>query len=288
MDKEQKLTPEQKWEQATLANNFIFYKVMRHHPDACKKLLEMLLNIQIEQMEMVSEETIDLDHDSKGIRLDVFVKETGRVHDIELQTTNTKELPERSRYYQGLMDLDTLKSGHTYKELKNSHVIFICMEDIFNKGLPVYTFENVCREDGSTKLNDRAYRHFFIAPICATMLEDEGLKAFFKFLILNKVETDYTSALNAYVVDAKHNMQWRMQYMTFERMQAYAFEDGLEQGREEGLEKGREEGLEKGREEKCVAARALLADGKYTAEEISALLGIPVESFATVPAPANQ
>ena len=163
------------------------------------------------------------------------------------------------------MDLDTLKSGHTYKELKNSHVIFICMEDIFNKGLPVYTFENVCREDGSTKLNDRAYRHFFIAPICATMLEDEGLKAFFKFLILNKVETDYTSALNAYVVDAKHNMQWRMQYMTFERMQAYAFEDGLEQGREE---------------KSIEASRALLADGKYTAQEIATLLNIPVESFA--------
>ena len=66
--------------------------------------------------------------------------------------------------------------------------------------------------------------------------------------------------------------------MTFERMQAYAFEDGLEQGREEGLEKGREEG----REEKCVAARALLADGKYTAQEIATLLNIPVESFAKV------
>ena len=37
------LTPEEKWEQATLANNFIFYKVMRHHQDACKQLLEMLL-----------------------------------------------------------------------------------------------------------------------------------------------------------------------------------------------------------------------------------------------------
>ena len=23
-----------KWKKATLANNFIFYKVMRHHPDA--------------------------------------------------------------------------------------------------------------------------------------------------------------------------------------------------------------------------------------------------------------
>ncbi len=61
--------------------------------------------------------------------------------------------------------------------------------------------------------------------------------------------------------------------MTFERMQAYAFEDGLEQGREEGLEKGREQ-------KSIEAARALLADGKYTAQEIATLLNIPVESFA--------
>ena len=41
------------WKKATLANNFIFYKVMRHHPDACKQLIEMLLNIKsvIEQSE---------------------------------------------------------------------------------------------------------------------------------------------------------------------------------------------------------------------------------------------
>ena len=40
--KQEKLTPEQKWEQATLANNFIFYKVMKNHPDACQHLIEML------------------------------------------------------------------------------------------------------------------------------------------------------------------------------------------------------------------------------------------------------
>ena len=47
------LTPEQKWEQATLANNFIFYKVMRNHPDACQHLIEILLNVKIEKMEMI-------------------------------------------------------------------------------------------------------------------------------------------------------------------------------------------------------------------------------------------
>ena len=48
----------------------------------------------------------------------------------------------------------------------------------------------------------------------------------------------------------------------------------------------REDALEEGRQEKAVeAAQKLLADGKYTAEEISALLGIPVETFAE---PANS
>ena len=88
-EQENKLTPEEKWEQATLANNFIFYKVMRHHPDACKHLIEMLLNIKIEKMEIHSEEVIDLDHDSKSVMLDVFLKDTGKMYDIEMQGTKT-------------------------------------------------------------------------------------------------------------------------------------------------------------------------------------------------------
>ena len=47
----------------------------------------------------------------------------------------------------------------------------------------------------------------------------------------------------------------------------------------------RQDGIEMGRQQKAVEdARKLLADGKYTAEEISALLEIPVEAFAV---PAN-
>ena len=45
MNETEILTPEEKWEQATIANNFIFYKVMRYNPDVCKELLEILLEI---------------------------------------------------------------------------------------------------------------------------------------------------------------------------------------------------------------------------------------------------
>ncbi|MCR4630599.1 MAG: Rpn family recombination-promoting nuclease/putative transposase [Treponema sp.] len=220
-------TLNEKWDHATLANNFIFYKVMRHHPQACKQLLELLLGIKISQIEITNEETIEVDYDSKGIRLDVYVKDTTNLYDIELQIVNTKELPERARYYQGLMDLDTLKTGEKYKALKNSHVIFICMEDIFNHKMPIYTFENLCLENNKIKLNDRSFKHFFIAPICAKVIDNKDIRDFFNFLISNKANNKFTSELHNYVADAKHNMQWRIQYMTYERQRAYDLEEGM-------------------------------------------------------------
>ena len=227
MEKENQLTPEQKWEQATLANNFIFYKVMRHHQDACKRLLEMLLRIKIESITMSTEETIALDFDSKGIRLDVFAKDINRMFDVELQVANTKELPERARYYQGVMDVDTLKAGQKYRELRESHVIFICLEDIFENNLPVNTFENICLEDGKTKLGDRTYKHFFFAPLCAKMIEDEETKAFFEFLMSNEASTVYTDELKSYVANAKQSTENKRQFMEWERQRAYDKEEGI-------------------------------------------------------------
>ncbi len=190
----------------------------------------MLLKVKIEQMEMHNEEVIELDRDAKGIRLDVFVKDSKKMYDVELQMTDTKELPERARYYQGVMDLDTLKAGQKYKDLRDSHVIFICLEDIFHNGLPVSTFENICVEDGRTKLNDRAYKHFFFAKACAKMIEDEEVRSFFQFLISNRARNEFTSDLKDYVTDAKHNMQWRFQFMTWERQRAYDYDDGMAAG----------------------------------------------------------
>ena len=176
-------------------------------------------------------------HDTKSIRLDAFVKESRRMHDIEVQVVNTQELPERARFYAATMDLDSLKPGDKYNKLRDSHVIFICMEDVFKNGLSVNTFENICREDGCTKLNDRAYKHFFIAPRCATMIEDEEIRGFFEFLISNRAKTKYTTSLSNYVEDARHNTQWRLQYMTWERQRTYDYDEGKEAGiREKAIE----------------------------------------------------
>ena len=51
-------------------------------------------------------------YDSKGIRLDVYVeddKET--IYNIEMQTSSNKNLPKRTRYYRGMIDLNILQTG---------------------------------------------------------------------------------------------------------------------------------------------------------------------------------
>ena len=56
------------------------------------------------------------------------------------------------------------------------------------------------------------------------------------------------------------------------------YNEGLHNAEQKGLKKG----IIQGEQQKAIEdAKKLLADGKYTAEEISGLLGIPVESFAT-------
>ena len=130
MKDEKELTPEKKWEQATIANNFIFYKVMRNNPDVCKELLEILLEIKIDHIDMRQEEEVAIDYGKKAIRLDVYAVGNQEAYNLEMQATDTNELPERSRFYQSTLDLDDLNSGADYKDIKTSYIIFICVPDI--------------------------------------------------------------------------------------------------------------------------------------------------------------
>ncbi|WP_276751066.1 Rpn family recombination-promoting nuclease/putative transposase [Treponema succinifaciens] len=218
MEEMHELTPAEKWERATLADNFIFCKVMTANPDLCKELLELLLNIKIERIEIpVAERSFKVDYDSKGIRFDVYVKDgTGRCFDIEIQTTNRTNLAKRARYYQGLMDVDSLVSGADYSELNESYVIFLCMEDAFGSGLPVYDFHQVCKQNSDILFNDGTHKVFFNASKYDKM-PTKGLREFFKFLNGLNAASDFTDQLEQKVRYAKTNAQWRHRFMTWEQ-----------------------------------------------------------------------
>ena len=230
-----KLTLEEKWEQATIANNFIFYKIMRNNPDVCKELLEILLEMKIDHIQMKQEEEIAIDYEKKSIRLDVYAVGAEKSFNLEMQATDTGSLPERSRYYQSALDIDDLDSGNDYNNLRTSYIIFICVPDIFKKGLAKYTFENLCTEDTSIKLNDRAFKYFFIASNYDKIL-DKRQKAFLKLVISNESTNDFSTRIAKLVTDAKHNTQWRRQFMYFQDYMNESFDQGKKEGFAEGIQ----------------------------------------------------
>jgi predicted transposase/invertase (TIGR01784 family) len=126
---------EQEYGNLSLANDFMFAKVMRNKV-LCKKMLEVILNVDIEKIEYPEEQkAIDITQDAKSVRLDVYVKDAkSTIYNVEMQATDTKELPKRSRYYQDMIDLNLIEKGQPYSVLNKSYVIFICMSDVFGKG----------------------------------------------------------------------------------------------------------------------------------------------------------
>ena len=261
-------TPEEEWKNATIANNFIFYKVMRYNPDVCKQLLEILLEIKIDHIEMTQEEYVDIDFGKKAIRLYVYAVGAKRAFNLEMQATDTKELPERSRFYQSALDLDDLNAGTDYIDLKTSYIIFICVPDIFGKGLAKYTFENTCIEQSDLKLNDRSYKYFFIANNYDKILNKEQ-KSFLQLVTSNKSTSAFADKIVKLVEDAKRNTQWRKQFMDFKHHLSQSFREGKEAGFKEGLKEGEQN--------KAVETATNMLIKKYPTSDICEITGLPLE-----------
>ena len=150
------------WEELGISNDFLFGKVMQN-PELCKELLQRILpDLDIDHVEYPElQKSIEQDRDAHGVRLDVYVKDDKEtVYDIEMQVSNTKELPKRSRYYQSMIDLQLIDKKQHYKRLNRSYIIFICPFDLYDKGRHIYTFENICKENKSVSMGDEAVKIF--------------------------------------------------------------------------------------------------------------------------------
>ena len=231
---------EQLWENLRISNDFMFAKVMRN-PELCKGMLERLLDIQIDHIEYPEEQkVIDISKDSKSVRLDVYLKdEKGTVYNIEIQTTNSKNLPKRTRYYSGMIDLNAIEKGADYSELPQSFVIFICTFDAFGKGRWRYTFENVCKEDNRIFLEDGTSKIFFNTAGTKGNISEDA-KNILRFIENNTAEDSFTEKLAQEVQKIKENKEWQVEYMTLLMREREKYKEGVEQGRQEGRQEGRE------------------------------------------------
>ncbi len=230
------------WEELEIKDDFMFAKVMRDKR-ICKMLLERLLQTKIRDIVYLDEQkTIDIEKDAKSVRLDVYLEEENRVFDLEMETTNKGNLPKRSRYYQGMIDLNTIEKGENYKKLKESYIIFICTFDPFHQGKAQYTFENLCLEDKELKLNDGAKKVFFNAKDYINA-EDEEVREFLKYVNGEKSDNPFVKEIEDKVAQVKKNEEWRLEYVTLLMRDQENQEIGIEIGKELGREEGREEGI---------------------------------------------
>ena len=172
-----------RYEDLTFTDDFMFCKVLSNNEDICKELLELILGIRITKIVVIhKQQEISITADAKSVRLDVYVEDDANsVYDIEMETTKKKNLPKRSRYYQGMIDLNIIERGDKYDKLKKSFVIFLCLKDPFNKGLHVYTFENTCKEAPDLLLGDETTKVFINAAGTADDISDE-MTEFLRYL----------------------------------------------------------------------------------------------------------
>lgn len=260
-----------KLENLTIENNFMFQKVMQDE-GICKEFIEKLLDIKIKNITYPeTEKTITMSNKGKGIRLDVYVEtDTGKIIDIEMQTSEiNRELPKRTRYYQGMMDINSLPKGESYKKLKESYIVFVCTFDPFKHSRLIYTFRNKCIEVKNLELDDKATKIFLNAMGTIGDI-DNDIKNFLQYISSGKIKGKFTSKIDNKLQELKTREEIGVEYMTYELM--------IQDARDDAYDKGLIEGRVKGRiEEKISNLKRLMNKMNMSAEEAMDFSEIPKE-----------
>ena len=219
----------------------IMFGLVFSNKHIAKPFIEHLLGVKIDHLETpIPEAVLSIDAEHKGVRYDVYARETNengetiRSFDLEMQMVDTKELPQRARYYQSVGDGVALSKGEYYTSLKEQYIIFLCTVDIFGRGFPVYHFENRAREDFSVTLNDRTFKNFynfnkyeeFTNPV---------VKAYMKYFATRNADSRETETINDQVSFYKADTLIRNKYMTFE----FDLHESKEEGKARKREKQR-------------------------------------------------
>ena len=224
---------------------------MTEDPESCRQCIELALGIEVERIEVSKEKCLIYNPEYKGVRLDVYAKDENNTrYDVEMQVAKERALERRSRYYHSQMDMDLLDTGHSYSELPDVHVIFICDYDPFGEKKYRYTVQKTIQE-----VPGRIYEDGTKTTILSTKGENkdevpEALVKFLEYVALPQEESErtfddpYVTRLQQTIQRIKRSREMGKRYMT---LQEYFREDLIEakeEGISEGIAIGRSEGEE--------------------------------------------
>ena len=270
-------------DELTLMDDYMFAQVMRN-TKYLRPLLEYILKIKITKIELIEPQKSEKEgYNSKGVRLDLYVlDENGVIYNVEVQTSNKRNLPKRMRYYQSIVDISILEPGKDYNELRKSFIIFICNFDPFEKygrNRYIYTFENVCREEPDISFGDDTCKIVINTKGSKGEISDE-LREIILYLDEEKVTGPFSRELDDAVKAVKANEERRLEYMMLYIRDNEMRAEGRKEGRIEGRKEGRIEGRKEGRiEGKILTIWDLLQKNIITLTQAAAQAGMSEKEF---------
>ena len=224
------------WEELTIRDDYMFKLIMRRKR-ICKKLLERMLRMKIREIRYLeTEKSMKSQYSSKGIRLDVYVRdEKETVYNIEMQVRRLEgyALFKRTRYYQSMMDADLLAAGADYDDLNKTIIIFICPFDPFAEGRYIYTFENLCLENKDLRLKDGATKIFLNTKGVIGDVDAEII-AFLQYVDGVVSDNSLVQEIEQEIQKVKSEEQERVSYMTFAMKMMEERKEGFREGKLEG------------------------------------------------------
>ena len=148
-----------------------------------------------------------------------------------MQRGNNRNLPKRLRYYQGNIDLDLINKGDDYRKLSKSYIIFICTFDLFNKGRHRYTFETLCKEDNSIKLEDDTNKIILNTKGIMNDLSEELIE-FLEYVehsddnTAEKAKGTLVKKIHKRVIEVKSDVSMEVEFMTLLERDREKIEEG--------------------------------------------------------------
>ena len=259
-------------------DDFMFGAVMRDE-HICKGVIERLLHIKVDHIEYPeTQKENKATFDGKGVRFDVYIENSDKIFDIEAQVTRLRSIGKRMRYYQSMIDIDNLSRGEDYNVLKESYIIFLCLKDQFNMGLPVYTFERVCKENKDVILGDKTH-HIVYNVEAALKEEDEELRNFLLYLKTKETRSEFTREIEDMVETKKFEQSFINYYLGIKLHESdvrrAGLEEGIEIGEKRGMKLGKQQGIVS---EKQEVARRMLLDN-ISLEQVAKWTGLSVDAL---------
>ena len=232
-----------------LLDKFLFDEAMEDKENM-KTLLDIILgqDTQLKYPPQTEKECRG-SKEKRQVRLDVYaIDEDDVVYDTEPQRTNTKNLPKRSRLYQGMIDANLLPPGSIDFNALNTVIIIMIMPfDLFGHELYQYTFRMKCEEIQELELEDGATRIFLNSHGKHPELVSTELVELLKYMekstdnVVNGCESTRIHQMHERINRLKSDKEMEIKYMQkweekeLDRQEAYA------EGRNEGEQIGKEQ-----------------------------------------------